>query len=203
LIFIFNHLESIKKRLLPIKFTETANFQFPLFNREFMIKVFSPGITFASLKFISKCSKDYENKTQITSMFRSFKPEKHNSINIKLSAQQSYYFAEILPLKFNKSERLTEDTLSYLYSITNSFSFFHRLFETNSEDHYSTFDLIKILEIFNPLNKPSNPKEKPKEIQVSIDFTLQTNLYGYAPVPPDIHGSYIALSRSPSFSIQL
>jgi hypothetical protein len=56
----------MKKRLLPIKFNETANFQFPFFNREFMIKTFSPGITFAFLNFISKYSKDYENKTQNT-----------------------------------------------------------------------------------------------------------------------------------------
>jgi hypothetical protein len=78
--------------------------------------------------------------------------------NIKLSAQQSCYFGEILPLKFTESKTLTEDTLSYLYSTTNSFSFFHRLFEINSEGLQSTFDVIKILENFIPLNKPSNPK---------------------------------------------
>jgi hypothetical protein len=137
--FQFNHLESMKEKLLPIKLNEAANFQFPLFNREFMIKPFSPGITFAFLKFISRYSKDYENKTKITdqcsevinlkSIIRS---------NIKLSAQQSYYFAEILPFRFTKSETLTEDTLSYLYSTTISFSFFHRLFEINSRDLHLT-----------------------------------------------------------------
>jgi hypothetical protein len=56
----------MKEKLLPIKLKETANFQFPLFSREFMIKTFSSGITFAFLKIISKYSKDYEKKTQIT-----------------------------------------------------------------------------------------------------------------------------------------
>jgi hypothetical protein len=94
----------MKKRLLSIKFNETANFQFLLFNREFMIKTFSPGITFAFLKFISKYSKDYKKNTNYRLMFRLLNLKSIIQSNIKLSAQQSYYFAEILPLKFTKSK---------------------------------------------------------------------------------------------------
>lgn len=186
--FTFKHIFS-KKRNISIKFEKAKELKkrgeerhaVPKNNYEFLSRAFSPSITFALLKdlvdFANRYVAVYPKSDECNYML-SIQSEVLKKITA--SCKQVYYGTKS-KAKIDSEAVVDKNSVKFLYEITNSSSFFHRL---ASKDLESIVSMIYTLQNFHPTDRLElNPPEK---TEVLLPFSFSSELFNFYPVPSEI-----------------